>query len=171
MDILNSLLDKLSPRDIHNLGFTSIKYDYPIKPRIGERPRFWENNVSHVGLQEHALDFIIPHPIEKGPLPIYMPADGVIIELVQHNERWGGREFEKYLNQLVAVTQNGEYFRIAHIAANSCKHTVGSRVERGIKIAETGVNGWMTDPRHTHFEVGIIANNQRQTLKIRWSGN
>lgn len=170
MDILNNILDKLSLADLHRLGFTSIKYDYPIKPRIGEKPRFWQNDLSHVDLQKHALDFIIPHPLEKGPLPIYMPADGRIIEVIQHNEKWGGREFEGYLNQLVALTVNGEYFRIAHIGKESCEHNVGTFVKRGIKIAETGVNGWMTDPRHTHFEVGIAVDNLHQTLKIRWSG-
>jgi len=124
-----------------------------------------------VGLQKNALDFIIPHPIEKGPLPIYMPADGVIVEIIQHYEKWGGREYEMCLNQLLAITTNGEYFRIAHIGKDSCEHDVGSFIKRGTKIAETGVNGWMTDPRHTHFEVGILVDNQRQTLKVRWSGN
>lgn len=173
MDILNNILDKLSQSDLHILWFTSIKYDYPIKPRAGENPRFWINGEpdgSHVGLQKHALDFIVPHPIEKGPLPIYMPADGRIVEVIQHNEKWGGQEFETYLNQLVALTVNGEYFRIAHIGKDSCKYNVGTFVKRGEKIAETGVNGWMTDPRHSHFEVGIIVNNLRQTLKVRWTG-
>lgn len=170
MDILHNILDKLSITDLHRLGFTSIKYDYPIKPRNGEEPRFWQNDVSHVGLQRHALDFIIPHPLEKGPLPIYMPADGTIVEVIQHNDRWGCKEFENYLNQIVAVTKNEEYFRIAHIAKDSCDYSVGSFVKRGAKIAETGINGWMTDPRHSHFEVGIVVNNSRQTLKVRWSG-
>lgn len=170
MDILNNILDRLSPLDLHRLGFTSIKYDYPIKPRDGEEPRFWQNDLSHVGLQKHALDFIIPHPLEKRPLPIYMPADGRIVKVAQHNEKWGGREFEAYLNELVALTVNGEYFRIAHIGKDSCIYNEGAYVEKGVKIAETGVNGWMTDPRHTHFEVGIVVNNLRQTLKVRWSG-
>lgn len=170
MDILNNIFDKLSPLDLHRLGLTSIKYDYPIKSRSGDKPRFWQNDVSHIGLQSSALDFIIPHPLEKGSLPIYMPADGTIVEIVQNNDKWGGRDFERYLNQLVAITENGEYFRIAHIRKNSCEFSVGSNIKQGIQIAETGVNGWMTDPRHSHFEVGIVIAGQRKTLKIRWSG-
>lgn len=169
MDILNNILDRLSPTDLHRLGYTSIKYDYPIKPRVGEKPRFWKNDKSHIGLQSNALDFIIPHPIDRGPLPIYMPADGTIVEVIQYNDKWGDKRFENYLNQLVAVTKNGEYFRVAHIAKDSCDYE-GEFVKRGVKIAETGVNGWMTDPRHSHFEVGIIVNNFRQTLKVRWTG-
>lgn len=171
MDILNNLLDKLPSRDLHRLGFTSIKYDYPVRPRQGEVARFWENNVSHIGLQRNAVDFIIPHPIDSKPLPIYMPADGVLIEVIQSNDVYGNNSsFARFTNQIVAVTSNGEYFRVAHIKKDSCRFSVGDNIKQGTQIAETGVNGWMTDPRHSHFEVGIVVNNLRQTLKVRWTG-
>ena len=171
MDILNNIYDKLSPLDLHRLGLTSIKYDYPIKPRHGEKVRFWENNVSHVELQKNAVDFIIPHPIDSRPLPVFMPTDGVLVEVTQNNDVYGNdSSFARFTNQIVAATSNGEYFRIAHIRKNSCEFSVGSNIKQGIQIAETGVNGWMTDPRHSHFEVGIVIAGQRKTLKIRWSG-
>jgi len=162
------VLDRLSSKDLHKLGYTAVIYDYPVKPRSEEKPRFWENTVSHVGIWKNAVDFIVPDP-RITPLPIFAPADGVITQIVQSHQVHGtGEEFAHFANYLVVVGYFGEIYKIIHIAKDSCVYSVGSKVKRGERLATTGVNGWMTDVRHSHFEVGVGV--KYQTLKIRWTG-
>ncbi len=153
----------------HLLGLSEIKYLCPIKPKIGEKPRFWRDSPSHVGKYKWAVDIIIPDP-RVNPLPLYAPVDGTIVDLVQVYTVWGNcRDFENYVNYITVLAQGNEYFQICHISCNSCNKSVGRKVYTGEVIAYTGVNGWMTDIRHAHFMVfRLDGKGSFQSLKIRW---
>lgn len=159
-------------RLFHLLGWSGQKYPCPIKPRRGESPKFWRGSPVHFGPFRHAVDIIVPDP-RKRVLPVYAPASGVITCLVQCYTVWGVTEaFSPYRNYVQVSTEVlGEFYEICHIGAYSCRLRVGDRVEAGEKMATTGVNGWMTDPRHIHFMVGVWRDGPGGTfrsLRIRW---
>lgn len=156
----------------HFLGRTGQKYLCPIKPRREESPRFWRDSPAHVGSSQHAVDIIVPDP-RVHALPVYAPANGTIVHLVQHYTVWGTTpDFRPFLNYVQISTEiPGEFYEICHIAANSCSFEVGDWVERGQPIATTGVCGWMTDVRHLHFMVGRWVDKPTdafRSLRIRW---
>ena len=159
-------------RLFHLLGRSGQRYSCPVKPRPGESPRFWRDSPAHVGLHAHAVDIIVPDP-RKRILPVYAPASGVIARLVQCYRVWGVTEaFSQYRNYIQVSTEVlGEFYEICHIGAYSCRLRVGDRVEKDQKVATTGVNGWMTDPRHIHLMVGVWTNKPAgmfRSLRIRW---
>ena len=106
---------------------------------------------SHIGSFKHALDFLVPVAT-----PVYAVADGVIMEIKEHCERWGdGPEFRDYLNYLTVKHGNGEFSQYCHLQKNSVstrKLKVGDHVRVGQEITETGMSGWMDGP-HLHFIV------------------
>jgi len=143
----------------HIFGFSSNKYICPIKPRSGEKPRFWKDSPAHVSVFKHAKDIIIPDP-RNNPLPVYAPAGGTILALVQHNTLWGqDASFLPFLNYVTVQSDiPEEFYQLCHIAKDSCRFKIGDRIEKGAVIAQTGINGYMTDPRHIHFIVGKFTN-------------
>ncbi len=147
---------------------SAYQFESPIKPRPGESVRFWKDSPSHVGKYEYAVDIIIPDPRVK-PLPVYAPQSGKITALVQQYNEFGGPE---YINQLNYITVQvwGEFYELCHIGKASCRFEVGDWVKKGQQIATTGVNGWMTDPRHLHFMVGRLKGDQGdfESLKINF---
>jgi len=152
-------------------GYSQQLYKYPIRPRQGEKIRFWENDLSHVDRDLHAKDIITPDPRRK-VLPVWAPQSGVVIELVQSHTQWGGaRVFARLKNFVRVRVSDREFYLIAHIGVNSCPFSVGSWVEVGQQLAVTGANGWMTDPRHLHFVVGLFTYNNYRSLRIRWDRN
>lgn len=170
-------------RLFHILGFTSLKYLHPVLVE-GKVPKTYLDlgyrSPAHTGPFVHAQDFLIPNP-EEERLPIFAPASGTIIALVQNNVRWGtAEEHKSFLNYLtVQVTGNpnqigGEFYEIAHIDANSCPCKIGQQIKRGEVIAKTGLNGWMTSTdgfvdAHVHFMVGIWTRNTAfKSLMIRY---
>lgn len=157
----------------HWFDFSSQRYLCPIKPRESERPRFWRDSPVHIGIDRHAKDIVIPDP-RTNSLPVYAPADGVVTRLVQTNERWGTiSEFLPFLNYIAVCTLWGEFWFLGHIARDSCPLRIGGTVARGQIVAYTGVNGFMTDPRHLHMMVGRAARNPQgyRSLRIRWLKN
>lgn len=156
----------------HALGFSAQTYLSPILPRPGENPRFWRDSPAHIGVFSHARDIIIPDPRVK-PLPVYAPASGVITELVQSYTSWGNTpNYGPFLNYVTVQTKTpGEFYQLCHIAAHSCSLRVGNTIEAGTILAQTGVNGYMTDPRHIHFLVGVRTEKTREgftSVHIRW---
>lgn len=156
----------------HNIGLSGQSYICPIKPRTGENPRFWKDSPAHKGVFAHAKDIIIPDPRILS-LPVYAPADGVITELVQHYTQWGQTSYYlPFLNRLTVQTiVDGEFYQLCHIGANSCLCKIGDNVKAGQQIAETGVNGYMIDPRHIHILVGMYTSRNKfgfESLRIRW---
>ncbi len=156
----------------HLLGYSSFSYKYPIRPRKGEEIRFWENNLSHVGIDKHAKDIIVPDPREK-PLTIWAPRSGIVASVVQHNTKWGRtKDFENYMNYIEVKVGNNEFYMIVHIKASSCVLSKGDKVTEGMELATTGLSGWMEDVRHLHFMVSrytkVGTPTWYQSLKIRW---
>jgi murein DD-endopeptidase MepM/ murein hydrolase activator NlpD len=153
----------------HLIGLSGQKYLCPIKPRPGEKPRFWRDSPEHKGKYAHARDIIIPDPRVK-VLPVYAPASGKIARLVQHNTLWGeGEQFLPHLNYITVVTDvPGEFYEICHIGALSCQYKIGDRITIGEQIATTGTNGRMTDPRHLHMMVAKVASKGFTSVRIRW---
>ena len=153
----------------HWFGYSQVSYKYPVRPRSGEKLRFWDNTLSHVGRDLYALDIIIPDP-RKTALPVWAPQSGVVISLQQHNTLWGqDASFAPYMNYVKVAVSSTEFYMIAHIGKNSCPFALGERVKIGQQLASSGVNGWMTDVRHLHFIVGRIYGGDYKSLKIRWS--
>ena len=150
------------------LGYSQHLYKFPIRPRQGEVIRFWNNKLSHVGRDRHAKDIIVPDPREN-PLQIYAPQSGVVIALVQNNSLWGrSQDFARFKNYVQVQVSGNEFYLLAHIRVLSCPFKIGDHVTINHAIAETGVNGWMTDPRHLHFVVGLLG---QGSLRIRWDKN
>jgi hypothetical protein len=153
-------------------GYSTVfKYTCPIKPREGEKPRFWKDSPTHSGPYINAVDIIIPDPRIK-VLPVIVPMTGIVTKVVQHHTRWGDDpRFLPFLN-FIRIRTGITWYEICHIGANSCPPwvMVGKIVRRGQVLATTGVNGYMTDPRHIHFmvAVGNIQKREFQSLKIRW---
>lgn len=153
----------------HAMGFSGQRYLPPVQPRKGEGVRFWRDSPAHVRQFKHAVDVIIPDPREN-QLAVIAPASGEVICLVQSNTAWGTTsDFLPYLNYITIKTGVArEFYQLCHIAANSCRFRVGDYVEEGTQLAKTGVNGWMTDPRHIHMMVGIRTAGTWTSVRIRW---
>lgn len=156
----------------HALGLSGQKYICPIYPRPGKKPRFWRDSPAHVGVFSNAKDIIIPDP-RSNPLVVHAPASGVIVELVQNHTQWGSTPyFLPFLNYVTVRTfVSGEFYQLCHIAVNSCIYKVGTAIEIGAVLAQTGVNGYMTDPRHIHFMVGVYTRKKKEgfvSVKVRW---
>lgn len=157
----------MNPKFWQFLGFTANSYLMPIKPREGEKPRFWRGSPAHKGNYSHARDIITPDPnITK--LPVYAPASGRIHALNQA-DLYGGI----IPNFIMIATEHGEYCELVHIAKSSCPFSVGDHVQIGQIIAETGVNGFMLNNEHLHIMVCIRAKNKDGfvSLRIRWQKN
>lgn len=163
----------------HLVGYSQLTYKNPIRPRKGENVRFWENTITHIGRDAHALDIIIPDP-RTNPLPIWVPQSGRIIELVQHHLTWGATSAHEHLLNYIKVEvlkkgkSTGEVYVIAHIAAGSCPFSIGDIVAQDAFLATTGVNGRMTDVRHTHFVVGKKSKKYPggyASVRARWDKN
>ncbi len=156
----------------HILGLSDLLYTCPIRPRTGESPRFWKGSPAHSGVFAYAKDIIIPDP-RINPLPVYAPANGLVTEVVQHYTEWGQVPYYlPFLNKITVQTAvGGEFYQLCHIGTNSCSHKIGDAVTLGQQIATTGVNGYMTDPRHIHMIVGTYTTRNKlgfKSLRIRW---
>lgn len=119
------------------------------------------------------MDIIVPDP-RINPLPVYAPAGGIVVDIVQHHTRFGNDySFAPYLNYLTIKIENSdEFYQLCHIGTNSSHLIEGDKVIEGAKIATTGVNGWMTDVRHLHFLVAKIdpkSIDGFRSLKVRFS--
>ena len=161
--------DNLKESVFHKLSTSAYVYESPIKPRPGEKVRFWKDSPSHVGVFRNALDIITPDPRVK-PLPVFAPQSGRIISLTQNFDEFGdGKEWMDKLNFVTVQVGMAEFYELCHIAKGSCLHRVGDEIRKGERIAQTGANGWMTDVRHLHFMVGRwTSGNNFQSLKIRF---
>lgn len=103
---------------------------------------------SHKGPFKGAVDFIVPLGT-----PILAPLDGIIIKVVDFNEKYGpGEEFRDFLNYVTIKHENGEYSQPAHFAKGSALVKYGEIVKTGQQLGITGNSGWMDKP-HLHFLV------------------
>ncbi|HLD51118.1 hypothetical protein A3K34_01650 [candidate division WWE3 bacterium RIFOXYC1_FULL_40_10] len=167
----------------HMFGYSCKRYITPILVD-GKRPQTYielgyPRSPAHAGSFFYAEDLWVPDP-RTASLQIYAPASGVAVYLVQHNTVWGStKEYQKYLNIItVQVTgkfrePGGEFYELAHLAANSCPFQVGQKVKAGDLLGKTGLNGWITltdgvVDSHLHFMVGVWGENGSfKSLRIR----
>jgi murein DD-endopeptidase MepM/ murein hydrolase activator NlpD len=111
---------------------------------------------THIGPYINAIDFLIP----DGTI-IRAAADGVVVEIVEINDKWGdGEQFRNCLNFITIQHQDGEFSQYCHLAKYSVlKHSlgVGKKVKKGEPIAIVGKTGW-TDRDHLHFQIFRLNN-------------
>ena len=168
---LNTLAYQQSiERRWHELGYSSLKYFVPIKPREGEQPRYWQNNVTHVGPDNYAVDIVTPDP-RKYSLPIISSSDGVIAAVITDSTIGGNNPiYANHANYITVQTGIREFFKVIHLATNSTNLVPGDKVVAGQVIGCTGVSGYMMDRRHLHFMVGRWLDTRRveyESLRIR----
>ena len=103
---------------------------------------------SHRGASKYALDFAMPIGT-----PIHAARAGVVIDLVEQNQRGGAsRKYAKYANYVVILHDDdttGEYY---HLKKNGAAVTLGEHVKAGQKIGYSGNTGFSSLP-HLHFAV------------------
>lgn len=114
---------------------------------------FWTATSPHThrGPYLNAVDFLVPDGST-----VLASQDGVVIEVVQHNSRWGdGVEFADLANFVTIQHARGEYSQYIHLAKMSVSNAgvgVGDHVLMGQPIAKVGKTGW-TDRDHLHWIV------------------
>jgi murein DD-endopeptidase MepM/ murein hydrolase activator NlpD len=124
---------------------------------------------THQGPWGQALDFVVADPNgrtyqNEGLLlsdyycfdkPVLAPADGVVVEVIQHlpdnpigqvdtHQNWG--------NTVVLRHRAGLYTQLSHLRAHSVRVQAGQAVRRGEVLAACGSSGRSPEP-HLHFQV------------------
>lgn len=135
---------------------------------------------AHKGPFFHAEDLVVPDPRTER-LVVQAPESGMIVALTSGHTKWGGsRDYQLYLNYVtVQVTgrlgyPGSEFYELAHVDFTGIELKIGTRIEQGVQIGWTGLNGWMTVTNgvvdsHLHFMVGIwLGNSKFKSLKIRY---
>lgn len=123
------------------------EYLYPIDhPNPKSIPK--ENGINtHKGPYKGAIDFIVPVGTN-----IIATADGIIIKTVDGNKEYGNDpKFSQFANYItIFYPQSQEYSQYIHLLNILVKE--GDIVQKGQKISQTGLNGFMDKP-HLHFLV------------------
>jgi murein DD-endopeptidase MepM/ murein hydrolase activator NlpD len=102
---------------------------------------------THTGSFAGAIDFIVPIGT-----PILSPSEGVVVEVVDKNKKYGKEEkYRKNLN-FITIRNGNEYVQIAHLAKGSAKVKVGDFVYQHMEVAESGRSGQMSKD-HVHLLV------------------
>ena len=115
---------------------------------------------THRAAFKHAIDFIVPDGS-----PIFAAADGVVIEVVEDNKKYGdGREFRNFMNRITLGHENGEVTQYCHLKENSVSEAgvmKGDRVKQGQLIGIVGKTGYIpNDIDHLHFVVLRLDENE-----------
>jgi murein DD-endopeptidase MepM/ murein hydrolase activator NlpD len=124
------------------------------------RNKFWcaLSPDSHKSAFKWAIDFLVPDET-----PVLAAADGVVIEVIEHNDKWGdGREYRDLMNRVTIQHDNGEITQYCHLAKMSVSEFGVQRmntVKRGQRIGTVGKTGW-TDRDHLHLLVFRPAQNE-----------
>ena len=124
------------------------------------RGKFWcaASPASHKSAFKWAIDFLVPDGT-----PVFAAADGVVIEVVEDNDRWGdGPEYRDFMNRVTIQHGNGEYTQYCHFAKLSPSEAGVQRmntVKRGQRIGTVGKTVW-TDRDHLHLLVFRVAQNE-----------
>ncbi len=123
-----------------------------------------EDSLSHRGSYKGAIDFAVPLNTA-----VFAAAEGKITRVKDERRKHGSdKKFGKFAN-FVTIEHGEEYSEYLHLAQGSVEVKVGDQVERGQKIASTGLSGWMTAP-HLHFIVYRHTGNKHgfEGLQIRF---
>jgi urea transporter/murein DD-endopeptidase MepM/ murein hydrolase activator NlpD len=147
---------------------------YPIYlPFFGEWTisQGYNGEYTHKGEWQHALDFVVtdvdgktyqntglfPADYYCYGLPIVAPADGYVVDVINHvtdnvigevnlQENWG--------NTIVIKHAEGLYTKMSHLKAGSISSKVGDYVTRGTLLGYLGNSGRSPEP-HLHFQVQV----------------
>jgi murein DD-endopeptidase MepM/ murein hydrolase activator NlpD len=85
--------------------------------------------------------------------PIHAARAGIIMDVANDNFTGGtGPKFEEKANIIRILHEDGTMALYAHLKLESIRYPVGTPVERGQFIAESGNTGYSSGP-HLHFAV------------------
>jgi len=104
---------------------------------------------THRGPYLNAIDFLV-----SDGATVLASQDGIVIEVIEHNARWGdGPEFADSANLVTIEHADREFTQYIHLAYGSVSGfglKKFDRVIRGQPIAKVGKTGW-TDRDHLHW--------------------
>ena len=130
---------------------------------------YLDGGPTHQGPWGHALDFVVADAdgrTYQGPglsladfyaynKPVLAPADGVVVEVVQHIEDNAIGEVnlaQNWGNTVVLRHAPGLYTQLSHLRAHSVPVKPGDHVRRGDIVGTCGNSGRSPEP-HLHFQV------------------
>ena len=106
------------------------------------------DNPSHSGDFEGSIDLAVLVGTD-----VFASADGIVVRVRDDSDKYGNdQKYGQDVNYITIKHQDSELSEYLHLAKGSVIVKVGDKVERGQKIAETGLSGWLTAP-HLHWMV------------------
>ncbi|MDD3773827.1 MAG: M23 family metallopeptidase [Patescibacteria group bacterium] len=118
--------------DIWDIEESQLEYSYPLSQNFADRGKAFANGIdcndlgqigpfiitasaeSHFGPYKSAIDFLIPDNT-----PVLAAEDGIIVEIVENNTKWGPSvEFQHFLNYITVKHNNDEYSQYCHNCAD-----------------------------------------------------
>lgn len=112
---------------------------------------------------QNSLDFTMPVGTE-----ITAIRDGVVIDIVEQNDKnCGSESCKKYNNYIIIYHSDGTFAEYTHIKQKGAIVNVGDKVNKGDLIAYSGNVGWSTGP-HLHLVIFLQRLNERETLKTQF---
>lgn len=137
-------------------------YDLPFKTsKTFKIYQGYKGTFSHQ--DENALDFTMPVGTD-----IMAIREGVVIKVVEkNNKNCGKEECKKFNNLIIIYHPDGTFAGYVHIRQNGSKVKVGDKVVRGQLIGYSGNVGWTTGP-HLHLVIFKQKLNKRETLKTKF---
>jgi murein DD-endopeptidase MepM/ murein hydrolase activator NlpD len=113
--------------------------------------------------KENSLDFTMPIGTEVTAI-----RDGIVIKVVNHNNKTCGYEdCKKYNNYITVYHSDGTFAVYTHIKKNSDFVKAGQSVKQGDVIAFSGNVGYSTGP-HLHLSVFLERFEKRESLETKF---
>lgn len=149
---------------IHNNKDYDKDYVYDLPYKTSNKFKVYQGyNGSFSHQNENSLDFTMPVGTE-----IMSIREGIVIEVVDKNNKNCGREECKKYNNLIKIYHpDGTFAQYVHIKQNGSKVKVGDKVSKGQLIGYSGNVGWSTGP-HLHLVVYNQNIDDRITLKTKF---
>ncbi len=121
----------------------------------------YNGRFSHRGI--NALDFDLP--MGSG---VYAARDGVVVEVVQDNNRGCLRpDCVEYDNFIIVYHEDGTFADYSHLKQNGARVMEGDVVRQGQLIGYSGNTGFSSDP-HLHFEVFLQKIDKRESVRTKF---
>ena len=121
----------------------------------------YNGTASHGNL--NALDFTMPIGTE-----ITAIRAGIVIKIIEHNNKNCTQSECKKLNNLVIICHNdGTFSEYDHIKQNGATIEVGDKIDKGQLIAYSGNVGWSTGP-HLHLMVYLQRLDTIETIATKF---
>jgi len=122
----------------------------------------YDGDYSHQG--ENAIDFLM----NEGT-PIYAMRDGIVAEVVEHNnDGCANISCIKMANSVLVYHVDGSFSRYSHLKLNGAEVYVGNQIEVGQLIGFSGNTGWSSEP-HLHFSIfEILEGNKSYSIPTKF---